>query len=436
MNTFTIKLKFMKIKIYQICLLLLVAKYSISQSYMDNCNKAIEMMNKGNIDSLNYFLSNSGYFSNNYVDDRSECFLPFNKAKEKKYLADFEKNPNDVKAAASIAVADYWLKKYDDAAKYYELAITLDPKTNWYYTNLSSLYSTNLNNPAKAEEIDSKFLNLFPTPENYTSVGQNCFASKSYTRAITYFQKSLVGNDNDHIAYNHISSCFLKLGKIDSAIFYSTKSHNLKPQYRANDRAIELLIEAYNYKLDSLKLSGDIQGFVKTCEKIEADFPKTYPKIFDLYDLKWDLRDYYPAVKDLAVNPSSSGYLKLAEYLQKKEDFGSAISALQNAIKLNPKSGEANFQLGYIYMEEKKEYKKALQYFNTAYPNLQPYPQENCLFNIGLCYDKLGDNANAITTFKKCLIKDPTNKNAHYKLYMLYTKIGDKANADIHQRKS
>jgi protein O-GlcNAc transferase len=434
----------MKIKMYHLGLMFLLVKQSFSQSNVDNCNRAIEMLNKNKIDSCDYYLRNAGYYDGNYVNDKSDCFTPFNTAKEKKYLLDLEKDPKDGKAAGSVAIADYWLKKYDEAVKYYDLAISLDPKTEWYYTNLSYLYSNKLNNPAKADEAKELFLKNNPDSDNYTNAASKCFENKEYPKAIVYFKKALIGSTIDHKAYNNIGMSFQRLEKCDSAIFYSTKSIELNPDYR---NAAENLTEAYNCQLGLLKMGSSIKEFIELYNKaIQQSLNKTnYP--FNISsNLKYPITKYYEAVKELAVKPTSEGYCKFGEYLMSERDFGGAKPMLQKAIDMNPKNGEALFKMASIIgnddLTENPDYDKAISYFSSAIPSLPDVSisggdKKQAYYNIGYCNEKKKDYKNAILAYKKGVALNPNNaKDLYSRLSVCCEAIGDTQNALNYKRLS
>lgn len=409
---------------------LVLLTLNLSGQTNSDCDKAIDMMNKNKMDSCDYYLTKSRYYnSSGYVDDNSNCFIPFNTAKEKKYLIDIDKNPTDTNAIASVAVAAYWLKKYDISAKYYNSAIALDPKTKWYYTNLSYLYSNKLANKEKANEVDELFLKNNPSSDNFTDAGAKYFDNKEYSKAIKYFKMALVGTAIDHKALNNIGISFYKDGNIDSAIFYSRKAEALNKDYYA---AWVNLYECFYEK-------GDVKNFVECYgQAFRLRESETYTKKFGDYDC-YDVKHDYDAMKEIVENPTAKSYYELGDVYFNRKEYRKSKGIYEQCLKIDPNFGKAHFQLGLINLEysEKPNYDLAIKYFAKAAPSLSAntMEQKSAYENLGLAYEGKKDYVNALVNYKKGATLEPNYAGSIYcKMSRVYEAQKDTQNAAKYKR--
>jgi tetratricopeptide (TPR) repeat protein len=100
-----------------------------------------------------------------------------------------------------------------------------------------------------------------------------------------------------------------------------------------------------------------------------------------------------------------------------------AITQLGRALKLDPYSWKADFEMGLAY-EALKKYDSAITYYKRASEvnprNEYPY------YQLGRLYHKRGMHKDAIDAYKKALSIDPDLADVHYSLGVCYENTGDK----------
>jgi tetratricopeptide (TPR) repeat protein len=136
-------------------------------------------------------------------------------------------------------------------------------------------------------------------------------------------------------------------------------------------------------------------------------------KLTYLQDYSRALDQYYEALK---VDPNCSlCYYKLAQVYYAMRDFGSCVSCLEAAIRLNPKWALAYEALGGVYLKSKAAFpnrlNKAAENYKKAI-ELEPSRIELHL-DLAKCYEDGGEANNAEKEYKTILKIDPKNSAAN-----------------------
>lgn len=140
---------------------------------------------------------------------------------------------------------------------------------------------------------------------------------------------------------------------------------------------------------------------------------------------------------------TESQYNELAINYLSRGHYDDAISALRKAIKLNPSSADAHFNLGRAYNKKEMD-EKAKAEFNISY-RISPEKFDECvrrcneeidygiefqvndtqyLIELGNAYKEKGMLNEAIDTYQKVLKMEPENVQVHYDLGMAYSNKG------------
>ncbi len=94
----------------------------------------------------------------------------------------------------------------------------------------------------------------------------------------------------------------------------------------------------------------------------------------------------------------------------KSKDYTSAIAAFQQAVNLIPERAKAHGELGYAYLKA-KNYDKAIEHTEKAIALAKKDKIKGALYyNLGLAYEKLGDNEHAVESYEESLLVRPGNK--------------------------
>ena len=124
-------------------------------------------------------------------------------------------------------------------------------------------------------------------------------------------------------------------------------------------------------------------------------------------------------LKAIKADPKSvQAHFQLGLLYMKQEEYTKAIGVYQSVAELDPQFPETFFNLAYIYAL-KKEYAKAEEMYSRVVELAPPYVDE-ALFNLAMVQEKQGKRAKSITSLEKALQVNPDNEMA--KKYLLKLK--------------
>lgn len=132
-------------------------------------------------------------------------------------------------------------------------------------------------------------------------------------------------------------------------------------------------------------------------------------------NIKYEINNYDAALTDLEMavklNPLCDlAYLGIGRIWEKLGDGEKALTSYSTAIEINPKNHHAHCGRGYIYYCQKK-YKEAIVELNKA---AALYSDSDYLFYRGRCYEKLGDEEKALTSYSAAIEINPNNGRAYF----------------------
>ena len=126
-------------------------------------------------------------------------------------------------------------------------------------------------------------------------------------------------------------------------------------------------------------------------------------------------------LKAIKSDPKSvQAHFQLGHLYVKQKEYIKAIGVYESAAKLDPQFSETYFNLAFIYAV-KKEYAKAEEMYNRVVQLAPPYMDE-ALYNLALVQEKQGKRAESIKNLEKALEVNPKNEMA--KKYLLRIKRG------------
>ena len=165
--------------------------------------------------------------------------------------------------------------------------------------------------------------------------------------------------------------------------------------------AEEINVETLRENAIGFYNSNDLENAFKNLEKI-PDAEKTAEDYLLMANLKQDYDNYYAAIDFLQLslkkdNNFYKAYYNLGIiYIQQKK-YLLAIESFQKAIKINKDFAWGYYNLGCCYLEL-KNYKVAKSYFNRAILRKNDVP--DFYYNLALAYKKLNDTKNAEKVLK------------------------------------
>ena len=107
----------------------------------------------------------------------------------------------------------------------------------------------------------------------------------------------------------------------------------------------------------------------------------------------------------------------LAKIRTRDATLGKAIDHYREAIRIDPKHADARFNLGYLYIRE-PDYEKALEQYQVALDLRPPY-LEDVVYNLSVCYERLGRRDDAVAALRKGLEELPQSQLLEQRLKQL-----------------
>jgi tetratricopeptide (TPR) repeat protein len=120
----------------------------------------------------------------------------------------------------------------------------------------------------------------------------------------------------------------------------------------------------------------------------------------------------------LRIQPNSTeAWYNLGKFYQDVEDWKQATDAYNTLLKIDPKYKNARYNLAVINLVGTKDYNKALEYFTEAIKADPTYIE--AYYGRGVCYQTMKDKKNAAIDFQACLSIDPKFEKADIALKQL-----------------
>ena len=275
------------------------------------------------------------------------------------------KTPNDANLYNKRANIYISLKQQQEAINDAKRALRIDSsKAEYYITIVDALFSQNKTRDAKEvlERIEKKF------PENTEALlklSELYFLVRQYQKAIDYVNKALKIDENIAKAYYQKGSIYRESGDTAKAL-----------------SSLETATEQDNKYEDAFYDIGVIYSARKNPLALE----------------------YFNTV--LKLNPKNEeAKFARAKLLQDLGKIDEAISEYEYVLLQNKNREDCLYNIGALYLEYKKDNKKALEYFTKAIAINSNYTQ--AYFARGFTYAKLKDKDNARADYNMCLKIEP-----------------------------
>jgi tetratricopeptide (TPR) repeat protein len=274
---------------------------------------------------------------------------------------------------------------------------------------LSQAYkSMSQQNWLEAIEIFRSILDQAPDKHSLLEAIASCHEGREeYLRAAEYYEKAIGEAPDERAFLLHYRLAVARgcAGRIDKAI-------------NALQRANEME--------DPLKEAAQIDHLIKTLEDIKrGDKHERYflvnvqlQRVFaDMDEENFDSAE--ARLRKIAlIEPENEVIfynLGVALSLLKRED--EAMEAFQRCVDLNPMYAASWYNMGQICLLKKKDYSRALNYFNRACAARPDYVGAH--HQMGVAYELIGDPDKAVASWKKALELDPYNSQAEQNINRL-----------------
>jgi len=357
-------------------------------SYFLNNIKGVVLLNLGDLDNAEIFLKKSINLNKNFIEPYSNLGIIF------------------------------FLKKNSlESIKSFQHCVNSGEKLDYYYLNIANCYRE-LNNFDEAKKFYSLALqkneNNF---EIYFNLGILYLSiPKDFDNAIVYFKKTIDIKKNHYLSYFFLGRCYNLKKDFDNAILFLKKSIEINPNYYKSYEEI-----SYSYLAQNIfHLSID---FARQAIKLNKKSFKSYLReAVALIHLK-DLETAYSVLlKALELNRKNSEvWNNLAIIFQTKGFFFKAIKLYKRSLKLLESSTTLK-NIGHCFFEVHNQ-QKGFEYIEKAIslPSSSIDDFESYIFHSNYLLDFTQKQyLDVCDTYRSKIIKENLNlylsTNRNYKL--------------------
>lgn len=292
--------------------------------------------------------------------------------------------------------------------------------------------------PQALRDINKK---LRDNPDNldlYHERARYFMENKKYTEA-TADMKRIMALDSSKVAYlmTNVDLCFFqnKTGRakqlLERVLRLEPKNTDARlrlsqlfvyvRQYQPALNQLDTVLmqnennaQAYFMKGMVFKETGDTARAVssmQTAVEQDPDYYNAYIQLGMLHAAKHSKLavDYY--LNAIKVQPNSEEAIyNLGKFYQDEGQYPIAIETYTTLLKVNPRQYNAYYNIGVIQLEKMLKYEEALKNFNLA---IESEPRDpRAVYARGLCYERLNKPNNAIEDYRQVLLLDPEFENA------------------------
>jgi tetratricopeptide (TPR) repeat protein len=286
--------------------------------------------------------------------------------------------PEELKAINSEILA-----KPNDASLYHKRAK--------YYLN-NKMFDEGLADMVRVLNIDSTKCDY------YMTLSDLYFAENKSGNAKAALEKCLTIDDKNIDATLKLAELYLYVKKNDKSIEYINKVLKID-QYNAK----AYFMKGMNYK--DLKDTAKAMSSMQTAVEQDQQYYNAYIQLGILCAAQHNKLavDYYRNA--LRIQPKSpEAWYDLGKYYQDEGDLNNAIGSYTTLLKFD-NNKNALYNLGVINLVGLKAYNKALGYFSAAI-NLDPKYTE-AYYGRGVTYQTMGEDKKAVIDFQACLSINP-----------------------------
>ncbi len=216
--------------------------------------------------------------------------------------------------------------------------------------------------------------------------GNTCFTRGAFDEAITAYNKAIQLDPYFGVPYSNLALTYLTQGHFAEAILLFRKSIDLL--HSDADKAV-----SWNGLGNAYRGMNDYSNAVPAYQKAAELDPKTA-----------GIRE---RAEDFQVAPrprDAQGWNDLGELLAKTGSADEAVNAFQQAIELEPQSGQAYANLARALTSQSK-YQQAIPFYQKSIDMLKDNKEKAAAWNhLGNVYRKINDYDNAIKAYQKAVV--------------------------------
>lgn len=268
---------------------------------------------------------------------------------------------------------DFFAKQdWENAIKFFKIALDQDDVKPQVYYNLALTYQS-IKDYDRALTTYQKFLELNPIDyDGLYNIALVYFMMENFSKSIEFFEKC--------IEIRHDKDC------IKSLILSYLSNHEIKTAVDFSQNIIE-------NEQDGISLYYEIARVFENKNTLSKDFT--------LLDIAIGMYE-----KLIEKSPDfMDAYLSVSICYAKKGEYEKSVESCKKALEKNPKSYEANNQMGLV-LYCRNDIRGAIEYYEEAL-KLKPTGDYKVYSNLAYAYEKIGKNDNAIKIFSQLLQKFP-----------------------------
>jgi tetratricopeptide (TPR) repeat protein/serine/threonine protein kinase len=366
------------------------------------------------------------------ADDKEA--LPLLRAAQERHHSDYWLN-------SGLAMVLYRMKRYDEAIGHCRAALAVRADT-MAYNNLG-LALCDKGCPDEAVRYYEKALRLDPDdPTPHYNLGLAWCAKGRPAEGIRHFKEAVRVDPRFADAHYNLGLALQGQHRLDAAIFHYREAFRIEPKFamahnnlgnvlRAKGRLNEAMdeyrkairidrdcAEAHNNLGNVLRENGlphEAIGELKEALRINPRLPRVHT---NLALAVYDLGKFKEAVKHcedaLRLDPKHAGaHINLGMALCAMGRLDEGISHFKESLRVNPNDAEAHYNLGKV-LQDKGRLDEAVSHYKEALrinPKLAPAHH-----NLGIALKAKGLLDEAISHYKQALHIDPKLANTHYSL--------------------
>jgi tetratricopeptide (TPR) repeat protein len=300
---------------------------------------------------------------------------------------------NDAVIIYNLANAHFHQNNYEEAIKYAQEVLKIDPKKMDAYSLLGNSYQKK-EDYTNAIDVFTKALEEVPDAEMFNSLGNCYYLQFDFDRAILSFQKAVDLSPNNQVFLDNLqegrkSKEDLKFKSIDEMKEATQHTNNALACY--NRQAYDEAIVHFKNTLLITPSDFDIYNNIGLCYFNK----KEYPKAIEFHQ------------KAIHINPNhEKSYSLLADTYWESGNYQDAFVNLQKALAINTNNPSTLSDIGFCYYH-KNDFRKAIEYYEKSIAfDTQNAGNYNIL---GFCYYKLNEFTKAVEYFQKAVDLDPEN---------------------------
>ncbi len=148
----------------------------------------------------------------------------------KTYQEWIQKFPDDAEANYNAANLYYGLHQYDEAIRYYQRTLEIDPKNKLVMNMLGYTYAQKGDFKQAISHLE-KYIKMAPDePNPYDSLGEIYLYLGEYKKAQKLFKKAIRVNDDFYPSWNHLANVYLDRGQYNRAREFFQKTLERVPE--------------------------------------------------------------------------------------------------------------------------------------------------------------------------------------------------------------